>query len=118
MEDFKTQPILIENNFWFVVEDGNPVSQGHSLLIPKKHLVSVFDLTEEEFGGGFRLLQQVKDLIVQKYNPEGFNIGLNEGEAAGQTVHHLHIHIIPRYKGDVENPRGGIRHIIPSKGYY
>lgn len=94
------------------------MTKGHAEIVPKAHIISFFDLNEKEVSSMYELIIKTKELISKKFNPDGFNIGLNEGEVAGRTVSHLHIHIIPRYKGDVENPRGGIRNIIPSKGNY
>ncbi len=110
--------IIEENNLFYARWDNFPVSKGHAEIVPKKHIDSFFDLTDEEILQLFGLLKKVKNIIQNKYNPGAFNIGINDGIAAGRTIHHLHIHIIPRYKGDVENPRGGIRHIIPGKGGY
>jgi diadenosine tetraphosphate (Ap4A) HIT family hydrolase len=98
--------------------DGFPVSNGHTLVIPKRHVTSIWEMTAEEYENAFNLVRQVKDLLQQKFEPQGFNVGVNCGEAAGQTVFHAHIHIIPRYTGDVLSPRGGIRNIIPGKGNY
>lgn len=117
-KDKQTLEVISENEFCFALWDQNPVSPGHALVIPKKHIASFFDLTSEEVTKLFVLLQEVKDVISRDYSPDGFNIGINDGEAAGRTIHHLHIHLIPRYAGDVPSPRGGIRHIIPGKGSY
>ena len=110
--------LVAENDFCVARWDEFPVSKGHALIIPKKHILSFFDLKNEEVLQLFSLLCETKDIIQKEYNPDGFNIGVNDGEAAGRTIHHLHIHLIPRYRGDVEKPRGGIRHIIPGKGSY
>jgi len=110
--------LILENDFCVARWDQFPVSKGHALIIPKKHILSFFDLKDEEVVKIFSLIQETKDVIQKEYNPDGFNIGINDGEAAGRTIHHLHIHLIPRYKGDVEEPRGGVRHIIPGKGFY
>lgn len=110
--------IIIENDFCYARWDNFPVSPGHAEVVPKKHIESFFDLTDEEIIKINILIKELKNLIQEKYNPDAYNIGINDGEAAGRTIHHLHIHLIPRYKGDVENPRGGVRHIIPGKGSY
>lgn len=110
--------IFCENDLFFARWDDFPVSQGHALIVPKRHIVSLFELTSDELTPLFELLKQTKDIISTKYKPDGYNIGANEGGAAGQTVHHLHLHLIPRYAGDVPNPRGGVRNIIPGKGEY
>jgi diadenosine tetraphosphate (Ap4A) HIT family hydrolase len=98
--------------------DKFPVNPGHCEIIPKKHIVSFFNLNQKQLNEYYRLIKKVKKIIDKKFKPQGYNIGINEGEAAGRTIHHLHIHIIPRYTGDVKNPRGGIRHVIPGKGNY
>lgn len=116
-EDIENK-IIEENDFCYARWDNFPVSKGHAEIVPKKHIESFFDLKNNELIEIFSLISKVKDLIQEKYNPDGYNIGINEGDAAGRTIHHLHIHLIPRYKGDVENPRGGIRHIIPGEGSY
>ncbi|MBP5332909.1 MAG: HIT family protein [Bacteroidales bacterium] len=98
--------------------DGFPVSPGHVLIIPRRHVASFFDLTYEEQQDLLRLLDSVKSIINEKYHPDGYNVGVNVGEAAGQSVLHVHMHLIPRYKGDVPNPRGGVRGVIPAKQNY
>ena len=98
--------------------DGFPVSPGHTLIIPRRHVASFFDLTKEERQDLLSLLDHVKCIIEEKYHPDGYNVGVNVGEAAGQSVLHVHMHLIPRYKGDVTNPRGGVRGVIPSKQNY
>ena len=98
--------------------DNYPVSEGHTLLIPKRHCETFFDLSDVENQYFIATLNVVKGILDGRYNPDGYNIGMNCGEAAGQTVMHCHIHIIPRYKGDCENPRGGVRGVIPSKQQY
>jgi diadenosine tetraphosphate (Ap4A) HIT family hydrolase len=98
--------------------DGFPVSAGHVLVIPRRHVATWFDATAREQACLLRGIEVAKREIEKQYQPDGFNIGINVGAAAGQTVYHLHIHVIPRYKGDVEDPRGGVRHVIPDKGNY
>jgi diadenosine tetraphosphate (Ap4A) HIT family hydrolase len=98
--------------------DGFPISSGHALIIPKRHIASLFDATREEREALFDLLEHVKTELMERYNPDGFNIGINDGTAAGQTVMHLHIHLIPRYSGDQTDPRGGVRWIFPDKAAY
>jgi diadenosine tetraphosphate (Ap4A) HIT family hydrolase len=110
--------IIIENDFCYARWDNSPVSNGHAEIVPKKHIESFFDLDKSQIEQVYSLICDVKNLIQEKYNPDGYNIGINDGESAGRTIHHLHIHLIPRYKGDVEDPRGGVRHIIPGKGSY
>lgn len=110
--------IVVTDKYSFAKWDGHPVSKGHALIMPKRHAPTLFDLPLKEVISLYKLLKQVRAIIRRKYNPDGFNIGVNEGKAAGQTIFHLHIHIIPRYKGDVKHPEGGVRHVIPGKGYY
>ena len=98
--------------------DGYPVSKGHTLIIPKRHVASYFDLTTHEQRALWLVANHCKELLQKRFNPDGFNVGINVGESAGQSVFHVHIHIIPRYKGDVENPKGGVRGVIPGKMKY
>jgi diadenosine tetraphosphate (Ap4A) HIT family hydrolase len=100
------------------VRDGHPVAPGHTLIIPKRHFASFFDATEEELSALLGALRSAKDRLDRDHSPDGYNVGINQGLAAGQTVMHLHIHLIPRYQGDVADPRGGVRHLIPGKGNY
>jgi diadenosine tetraphosphate (Ap4A) HIT family hydrolase len=102
----------------FAIYDGYPVNPGHALIIPKRHAANYFELSEEEQAACFRLLNEVKAVVQERYRPDGFNVGINVEEAAGQTVGHVHIHLIPRYWGDVGEPRGGVRGVIPSKQQY
>ncbi|HRY82148.1 MAG TPA: HIT family protein [Candidatus Moranbacteria bacterium] len=110
--------IIIENELFYSRWDNFPVAKGHAEIIPKKHIISFFDLNKEELLKMYEIIKETRKIITNKYNPDDFNVGINDGELAGRTIHHLHIHIIPRYKGDVENPKGGIRNIIPGKGNY
>lgn len=110
--------IIGENKFSVLIRDGFPVSTGHSLVIPKRHVRSFFELTTEERTAMFSLLDEARSAAAQEFEPDGFNIGINDGPAAGQTVPHLHIHLIPRYEGDLPDPRGGVRWVIPSKADY
>ena len=114
----KDRDRIFENAVGFVIYDKFPVNKGHCLIIPKREYADYFDSTKEEIEGLNKLLFQTKDFIKKKYNPDGFNVGINSGKDAGQTVFHMHIHLIPRYKNDVDNPRGGVRNIIPGKGDY
>jgi len=108
-----------ENEHAFAIWDGFPVTERHTLIIPKRHVDDYFALTQEELLACDALLKEAKNEILKSDpNVEGFNIGMNCGEIAGQTIFHCHIHLIPRRKGDVENPRGGVRHLIPGKGDY
>lgn len=110
--------VIIENNFHQVIRDRFPVSLGHSLIIPKRHVASLFELTMEEFNALHELLHITKNQLDKQYQPAGYNVGVNVGAAAGQTVFHLHVHVIPRYEGDTADPRGGIRWIFPEKADY
>ena len=98
--------------------DAFPVSNGHSLVIPKKHVKSIFDLANEEQSSIWSLVKDARFILMEKLEPDGFNIGLNDGQAAGQTVMHAHIHVIPRWKHDVTDPRGGVRLVFPEKANY
>ncbi|MCP5349303.1 MAG: HIT family protein [Gammaproteobacteria bacterium] len=110
--------VLASNEHGFAIRDGFPVSPGHSLIIPRRHMASFFDLSEEERHALLELLAQTKSVLERDYSPDAYNIGINDGPAAGQTVYHLHIHLIPRYRGDVRDPRGGVRWVIPDKADY
>ena len=111
--------IVVSNNLAYAVKDGFPVTEGHTLVIPKRHVTDFFGLTDDEVMACHQLLKKLRFTILSQDNlVEGFNIGMNAGAAAGQTIFHCHIHLIPRRKGDVENPRGGVRHTIPGKGFY
>lgn len=105
-----------EQALW--IYDGFPISPGHSLIIPKRHVGSFFELTAEERVAIFSLLDLAKSVISTEYAPNAYNIGINDGPAAGQTVPHLHVHLIPRYNNDVRDPRGGVRWVIPEKADY
>ena len=110
--------IVYENKIFWSLLDKNPVSEGHSLIIPKRHLISFFELNENDLSYLFYAMQNTKKTIEERFHPDAYNIGINDGQSAGRTIHHLHVHLIPRYKGDVENPIGGVRNIIPGKGYW
>lgn len=98
--------------------DGFAVSPGHALIVPRRHVATWFDATAEEHGALLRGLEIARAAALERYRPDGFNIGINVGAAAGQTIFHLHVHLIPRYAGDVPDPRGGVRYVIPSKANY
>jgi diadenosine tetraphosphate (Ap4A) HIT family hydrolase len=107
------------NALAYAIRDGNPVTPLHSLIIPRRHVESFFDLHGAERNAIFALLDEMKSEIQRKdATVEGFNIGVNNGEVAGQSVPHVHVHLIPRRRGDVENPRGGVRGVIPPKANY
>ena len=109
---------ILESELSFAIYDGFPVNEGHALIIPKRHTANYFDLSLEEQKDCIELLNRVKGIVEEKYKPSGFNVGININEAAGQTVSHVHIHLIPRYEGDVEEPRGGVRGVIPERRNY
>ena len=115
----KTDQLIADNELVFAIRDGFPVTGLHTLIIPKRHIPSYFDLTRAEINATHSLLTKLKsDIEKADKTVTGFNIGMNSGESAGQTIFHCHIHLIPRRDGDVENPRGGVRHLIPGKGNY
>jgi len=121
MKDFLSideSKILFRNESFFIIEDGFPVSPGHLLVISSHVRTDFFDLTVKEKEDLPKTIEIARELIQSNYSPDGFNIGMNCGEAAGQTVFHFHCHVIPRYEGDMENPRGGVRHCVNGKGYY
>ncbi len=101
-----------------VFYDRYPVSPGHMLVVPSRHFENYFEAKETEQQELWHTVSQVKDHLQRLYAPDGFNLGINAGRAAGQTVMHLHIHVIPRYRGDLEDPRGGVRGVIPSRQKY
>lgn len=109
---------MLENDFAAAFPDGFPIANGHTLVVPKRHVASLFDLSEEEQEALWKLVAQVRGRLMAELKPDGFNIGLNDGPAAGQTVMHAHVHVIPRRQGDTEDPRGGVRWILPKKAQY
>jgi diadenosine tetraphosphate (Ap4A) HIT family hydrolase len=110
--------VLLEKPLAYVKRDGYPLTAGHALVIPRRHVATFFETTAEERQEILQLLDEAKTLLDAKYRPDGYNIGINDGASAGQTVMHLHVHIIPRYVGDKSDPRGGIRWIFPEKAAY
>ena len=110
--------IVWESKHSIAILDRYPVSTGHTLVIPKRHIKSYFDLTQDEVDELWDSVKNVKETLDYMYEPDGYNIGINIGEAAGQTIPHCHIHVIPRYNGDVEDPLGGVRSVIPEKRIY
>ena len=110
--------IVTESATAYAIYDKFPVSDGHVLIIPKKHFADYFELSFKEQSACVFMMNKVKGIVAERFNPDGFNIGVNIGEKAGQTVNHVHIHLIPRYNGDVEDPRGGVRGVIPEKQKY
>lgn len=110
--------IIASSSFSMAFFDGFPVSPGHVLIIPRRHVASFFELTLEERIDMLNLADDVKRIVDDKFHPDGYNIGVNIGEAAGQSIFHVHMHLIPRYSGDVPNPRGGVRGVIPARQNY
>lgn len=110
--------VSLENELAYSARDSYAASPGHTLVIPKRHVSSFFDLTPEEIKACMELITEERKLLDAEHNPDGYNIGVNIGPAAGQSILHAHIHVIPRYKGDVENPQGGVRHVLPKKAHY
>jgi len=121
-QDPSNSRLLAENEYAFVIADGYPVTDGHTLIIPKRHVASFFELSEQEQKSMFVLLDSAKAKLEQEYKPAGYNIGINDGAAAGQTVPHCHMHLIPRYDEDNHernaDPRGGVRWVVPEKADY
>ncbi|MCC5915432.1 MAG: HIT family protein [Balneolaceae bacterium] len=109
---------LHQSNHFFIIPDKYPVSNGHLLIISKLHRLDFFELTDEEQKELPELITKAKTIIEQSHTPTGYNIGMNCGASAGQTVFHFHCHVIPRYEGDMADPRGGVRHSVEGKGYY
>jgi diadenosine tetraphosphate (Ap4A) HIT family hydrolase len=112
------QGVSLVHGLAYSARDTYAVSPGHTLVIPKRHVASFFDLTQDEVAACIDLINEERRRIDGEFNPDGYNIGVNVGPAAGQSILHVHIHVIPRYKGDVENPQGGVRHVIPRNAHY
>jgi len=110
--------IILANDHAIAIYDGFSISPGHSLVAPRRHISSFFEATKEEQAAMLELLDKLRQLLLKDRIIDGFNIGINDGIAAGQTVMHLHIHLIPRYAGDMDDPRGGVRWIFPDKAVY
>lgn len=114
----RPEDVLFENELAYVKPDKFPVNPGHLLLIPKRHVADFFLTSEAEKVALLALLDQAKKYLDERHAPAGYNVGINVGEAAGQTIMHVHLHLIPRYAGDLTNPRGGVRGVIPSRQSY
>ncbi len=110
--------IVKENGLAVLIRDAYPVSPGHSLVIPRRHIGSWFEASPEEGSALLELLEDAKTMADAEHHPDSYNIGINDGPAAGQTVPHLHMHLIPRFRGDVPDPRGGVRWVIAEKAKY
>lgn len=102
----------------WTIRDGYPASPGHTLLIPRRHVADWFETTVEEQAALLAAARDARASLQTEFRPDGYNLGVNAGHVAGQTVMHVHLHLIPRYVGDVSDPRGGIRHCIPHRGHY
>jgi diadenosine tetraphosphate (Ap4A) HIT family hydrolase len=116
--DLSTNQIAAESDLVVTLRDGFPVSPGHTRVVPKRHFASPFEATAEEMADIWQAIRVAAERLRAEYQPAGFNIGVNDGAAAGQTVMHLHWHLIPRYQGDQPDPRGGIRRIFPALADY
>ncbi len=114
----KTIDPVLENSLAYAVYDTWPVNEGHLLIIPKRHYPSFFESTQEEIDSILDLIRQGKELLDDVYKPDGYNIGVNVGMASGQTIMHIHVHLIPRFFGDMDDPVGGVRGVIPARQKY
>ena len=113
-----TREVTRQNELAYCERDSYPVSPGHSLIIPFRHCASFFDLTAEEVAACMELLADERRSVDSEFNPDGYNVGINVNAAAGQSIFHVHIHLIPRYAGDSPRPQGGVRKVIPEKADY
>jgi diadenosine tetraphosphate (Ap4A) HIT family hydrolase len=113
-----TERFVLQSGYAVVIRDAFPVSPGHTLIIPKRHVASFFEVTEAERADLMSLLAAARDDLDREFRPAGYNVGINDGAAAGQTVPHVHVHLIPRFAGDREDPRGGVRWVLPDKAVY
>ena len=113
-----SEQIWFEDQMGFVLRDAYPISQGHALVVPRQHVARLYDLPADTQAALWQLASEARRRIDEELRSDGFNVGVNDGEAAGQTVMHAHIHVIPRWNGDVADPRGGIRRVIPEKARY
>jgi diadenosine tetraphosphate (Ap4A) HIT family hydrolase len=110
--------LVAQNEHAFAVEDAYPVSPGHLLVITRRHVATWWDATADEQEATLSLVDELKARLDTEIKPDGYNVGFNAGTAAGQTIMHLHVHLIPRFDGDMDDPTGGVRHAIPDKGNY
>jgi diadenosine tetraphosphate (Ap4A) HIT family hydrolase len=110
--------VLSEDELTVIYQDGFPVSPGHLVILPTRHFATLFEATEAEQRALLQALARARAILEESHHPDGYNIGINHGPAGGQTVPHLHIHLIPRYTGDREEPRGGVRWVLPEKAKY
>lgn len=111
--DGSLNKVFLENSTCYARWDNFPAADGHLEVVPKRHVTSFFELMPREVQDVYELLLRARTLLSEKCHPDGYTIGINEGRAAGRTIDHLHVHLIPRYNGDVPDPRGGIRHVVP-----
>jgi diadenosine tetraphosphate (Ap4A) HIT family hydrolase len=107
--------VLFESDFAYVCEEANPLSKGHVIVVPKRHVADFFDMSGAEQGSVIALLNRAQKMIREQYKPDGYNIGVNVGKAAGQNRMHVHLHLIPRHHGDVADPSGGVRCVLATK---
>lgn len=112
------EAVIARNALFLALADGFPVSPGHTLIVPVRHVASFFDLDDRERQAMLELVGEVKAILKERHHPAGFNVGWNDGPVSGQTIMHFHLHVIPRYEGDVPDPRGGIRWIFPDRARY
>ena len=110
--------LLLESATAYAMLDKFPVNPGHTLIIPKRHVANYFELSFKEQSACWFMANRAREVLQKRFNPDGFNVGINVGQSAGQTIFHVHIHLIPRYEGDVMEPRGGVRGVIPEKKSY
>lgn len=108
--------LLIDTPLVIAFFDAYPASPGHALVVPRRHIADYFDCTDEEKAALWAAVDRVREMLAVSHRPDGFNIGINVGAAAGQTVFHCHVHVIPRHHGDVPDPRGGVRHAVMGRG--
>jgi diadenosine tetraphosphate (Ap4A) HIT family hydrolase len=108
--------IVASDDLTVTIRDLFPASPGHSLVLPRRHVASFFDATPAERAALMEAVVACRDALVAEYRPDGFNVGFNDGAPAGQTVMHAHVHVIPRYRGDTDNPRAGVRSVLPGRG--
>jgi len=110
--------LIAESELCRALRDGYPVAPGHTLVVPKRHVARTLDLTDEEWADLWALVRRVREIVPELLEADALNIGVNDGAAAGQTVPHVHVHLIPRRRGDVADPRGGVRRVIPHRADY
>ncbi|MCB9555383.1 MAG: HIT family protein [Deltaproteobacteria bacterium] len=113
--ELPAERIVAQGETLVAVRDHHPVNEGHTLIIPKRHLESPFEYTEAEWSEMRTMLQDIQRRLADEFNPDGFNVGMNVGDSAGQNVAHTYVHVIPRYEGDHPAPQGGVRHVIPHR---